>query len=129
MNFFKRKFYRWYVSWLRNRKGNDIQYLKAQYYLKNNRPLNLYQPEEFMEKISWLKLFYYTEAYKGFADKFEVRRYVAERVGDGVLNEVYGVYDYVEEINPDELPQQFVLKCTHASGTNIIVKDKDKLKS
>ena len=127
MNFFKRKFYRWYVSWLKSRKDNDIQYIKAQYYLKNNRPLNLEQPEEFMEKISWLKLFYYTEAYKDFADKQEVRRYVRERAGDEVLNEVYGVYDHVEEINPDELPQQFVLKCTHASGTNIIVKDKDTL--
>lgn len=126
MNFFKCKFYRWYVSYLKSRKGCNIQYLKAQYYLKNNRPLNLEQPQEFMEKISWLKLFYYTEAYKDFADKYEVRRYVRERVGDDVLNEVYGVYDCVEEIIKEELPQQFVLKCTHASGTNIIVRDKDK---
>lgn len=126
MNFFKRKFFRFYVDFLKNR-GNDIKYIKAQYYLKNEQAIDLDEPREFMEKISWLKLFYYTEAYKDFADKYEVRKYVKDRAGEQVLNEIYGIYNTVEEIDLAELPKQFVLKCTHASGTNIIVKDKDTL--
>ena len=126
MNFLKRKFYRFYVDFLRGSK-DDAKYLKVQYYLKNERDLDIENPREFTEKIQWLKLFYYTEAYKDFADKYEVRKYVKDKVGDHVLNEIYGIYDYPEEIHPEELPNQFVLKCTHASGTNIVVKDKSSL--
>uniref|UniRef100_UPI0025E49B25 ATP-grasp fold amidoligase family protein n=1 Tax=uncultured Flavobacterium sp. TaxID=165435 RepID=UPI0025E49B25 len=59
--------------------------------------------------------------------KYEVRKYVRDKVGEGVLNEIYGIYDYPEEIDVKELPNSFVLKCTHASGTNIVVKKKSKL--
>ncbi|MCW4468346.1 glycosyltransferase [Flavobacterium sp. MFBS3-15] len=127
MNFFKRKFYRFYVDYLSAYSDNDIKYVKAQYYLKNERHLNLEEPEEFMEKIQWLKLFHYTGAYKDFADKYEVRKYVRDKVGDHILNDIYGIYEYPEEIDLTELPNSFVLKCTHASGTNIVVKDKRRL--
>lgn len=126
MNFFKRKFYRFYIDFLKS-SGNDVKYVKAQYYLKNEQKLDIEDPKEFTEKIQWLKLFYYTEAYKDFADKYEVRKYVKDKVGEGVLNEIYGVYEHPEEIDLNELPESFVLKCTHASGTNIVVKKKSKL--
>jgi len=126
MNFFKRKFYRFYVDFLKG-SNNDVKYLKAQYYLKNERKLDIDDPKEFTEKIQWLKLFYYTEAYKDFADKYEVRKYVKDKVGEGVLNEIYGVYEHPEEIELNDLPESFVLKCTHASGTNIVVKKKSRL--
>jgi hypothetical protein len=127
MNFFKRKYYRFLVNYLEKREADDVKYLKILYYLKNERELNLENPKEFTEKIQWLKLYKYTERYKEYADKYAVRQLVAQKAGDDILNELYGVYNSVEEIDIDALPQQFVLKCTHASGTNIIVKDKSKL--
>lgn len=126
MNFFVKKFYRAYVSLLR-RFGSDNAYLRAQYFLKNGRKLNLDPPVEFMEKIQWLKLNVYTEKFGRYADKYEVRKHVESVVGNHILIPLYGVYNSVDAINPDELPNEFVLKCTHASGTNLIVKDKSLL--
>ncbi|HYD90802.1 MAG TPA: ATP-grasp fold amidoligase family protein [Flavobacterium sp.] len=127
MNFFEKKFYRLYVNYLKNRQGNDLKYLQAQYYLKNSKKLDLDPPVEFMEKIQWLKLYKYTEQYGRYVDKHEVRDFVKKKVGEHVLNEELAVYNDVDEINLDELPNQFVLKCTHASGYNVIVKDKNAL--
>jgi hypothetical protein len=84
-------------------------------------------PKEFMEKTLWLKLNLYTERYGKYADKFEVRTYVEDKIGKKYLNDIYGVFDSVSDINFDTLPNQFVLKGTHGSGYNIIVKDKKKL--
>ncbi len=107
--------------------GMDVSHAKTIYLLKNNRKLNLKNPQEFAEKIKWLKLFKYTEAYKNYVDKYEVRAYVKEKIGESYLNTIIGVYDDVDDINLDDLPNQFALKGTHGSGYNIIVKDKSKL--
>jgi len=56
-----------------------------------------------------------------------VRSYISETIGEQYLIPLLGVYDSVEEINWDSLPNKFVLKCTHGSGSNIICTDKDKL--
>ena len=61
------------------------------------------------------------------ADRFEVRNYVKEKIGDQYLNELYGVYESVDGIDLSKLPKSFVLKGTHGSGFNIICKDKDKM--
>jgi len=105
----------------------DVSHAKTIFRLKNNKKLNLENPQEFSEKIKWLKLFKYTEAYKNYVDKYEVRAYVKEKIGASYLNTVIGVYDNVDDINFDDLPNQFALKGTHGSGYNIIVEDKNKL--
>lgn len=58
------------------------------------------------------------------ADKYAVRNFVKERVGEGVLVKCYGVYDNFRDIDFKSLPDQFVMKMTNASGRNIICKDK-----
>ncbi|MCL9804382.1 glycosyltransferase [Flavobacterium amniphilum] len=127
MNFFKRKFYKTYLSLLEFLGASDEEITKIQYFLKNNKKPNLSDPKEFMEKTLWLKLYYYTENYGKFVDKFEVRDYVEEKIGKQYLNDIFGIYDSVSEINFDALPNQFVIKGTHGSGYNVIVKDKNEL--
>ncbi len=61
------------------------------------------------------------------ADKYLVRDWVKEKVGEEYLIPLLGVYDKFEDIDFDKLPNQFVIKCNHGSGYNIIVKDKSKL--
>ena len=64
-------------------------------------------------------------------DKYNVRQYIREKLGEvkgeEILNTVYGVYNSVEEIDFEKLPDSFVLKITQSSGWNIICPDKSKL--
>jgi hypothetical protein len=73
-------------------------------------------------KISDEKLNYWR-----YTDKYEVRKYVSETVGEQYLNEVIGIYDSFDAIDFDVLPQAFALKATHGSSYNVIVPDKAKL--
>lgn len=60
-------------------------------------------------------------------DKYEAKKYVAERIGDQYIISILGIWDRFEGIDFNLLPDQFVLKCTHDSGRLVICKDKEKL--
>lgn len=91
------------------------------------REVDLENPTKFNDKLQWLKLNWFDlEAIK-CADKFEVRQFIEERIGQEYLNKLYGVYESVDEINIDILPSSFVLKGTHGSGFNIVCRDKSKM--
>lgn len=89
--------------------------------------LELHNPKTFNQKIQWMKL--YDSSYeKGrLADKYLVRGYVTERIGDQYLVPLLGVWDDPDDIDFDKLPDRFVLKVTHGCGWNVIVRDKSKL--
>ena len=89
--------------------------------------LNLDNPRTFNEKIQWLKLYDSTPIKTRLADKYLVRDWVKEQIGEQYLIPLLGVYDKFEEIDFAKLPKQFVIKCNHGCGYNIIVKDKSKL--
>ena len=89
--------------------------------------LNLENPQTFNEKLQWLKLYYHDPLMTKYADKYLVREYIKETVGEEYLIPLIGVWDEVEDIDFDSLPNQFVLKVNWGSGQNIIVKDKSKL--
>ena len=91
------------------------------------KKLNLENPQEFNEKIQWYKVFYHPKILNTLVDKFAVRAFVEEKIGKQYLNEMYGVYTNANEIPFNELPNQFVIKATHASSYNLIVSDKNKL--
>ena len=80
------------------------------------RAPNLKNPRTFNEKLLWLMLYYRTPLATRLADKYEVRGYVAERVGPERLNELYGVWDRVSDIDFDTLPDAFVLKVNWGWG-------------
>ena len=90
-------------------------------------PLNLDNPKTFNEKIQWLKLYDSTPIKTLLSDKYKVRDYIAKKIGKEYLNTLYEVYDNFEDINFNELPNKFVIKCNHGSEYNIIVRDKFEL--
>lgn len=105
------------------KKMPDRLYLKLMYQVKLGKRLNLKNPTSFNEKLNWLKLYDRRDIYTQMADKFEVRRIVKERLGEKYLIPLLGVWDQAEEIDFNSLPNQFVLKCTHDSGSVIICRD------
>lgn len=99
------------------------------YYRKKSggKIVNLDNPVLFSEKLQWYKLNYHDPLMQVVANKYTVRKYI-EEIGYGhLLNDLLGVYTDVSQIDFDKLPDQFVLKGTHGSGFNIIVKDKAQL--
>jgi hypothetical protein len=88
---------------------------------------NLKEPTKFTEKIQWLKLYERKPFYSQLADKYLVRKYVKNFVGDKFLIPLIGVYENVDDIEFNNLPNKFVLKCTHGSGWNIVCSNKSKL--
>lgn len=104
----------------------DKMMLKIQYYLAFNKRLNLREPQTFNEKLQWLKLYNRKDIYSGMVDKFEVREYIARVIGKEFLIPILGVWDDYDSIDFEILPEQFVLKCTHDSGSVVICKDKNK---
>ncbi len=101
-----------------------ISVLKSQYRQIMGRELDLDNPKTFTEKINWLKLYDSTPLKGRLSDKYAVRDYVADKIGEEYLIPLLGAWDSFDEIDFDALPNQFVLKCNHGSGMNIIVRDK-----
>ena len=105
-------------------KYDDKKYLEYVYKERMGKNLNLDNPKTFNEKLQWLKLYNRNPMYTKLVDKYEVREYVSKIIGKDYLIPLLGVYNSCEEIDFDSLPNQFVLKLTHDSGTVIICKDK-----
>ena len=99
------------------------------YRVMKGKKLNLKNPKTFDEKILWLKLntYYKNPLISKCADKYEVRQYVKSCGCGEILNELYYVFDNVDDINWESLPNSFVLKWNTGSGYNIICYDKEKL--
>lgn len=101
--------------------------IKRQFKYHVGYELNLDNPKTFNEKIQWLKLYYHDPIMTKCADKYLVREYIKEKIGEEYLIPLLGVWDKVDDIDFDSLPNQFVLKVNWGCGQNIIVKDKSKL--
>ena len=97
------------------------------YFSKTKRPLNLDAPKTYCEKVQWLKAYDVTPKKTQLADKLAVREWVAAQVGEKYVVPVLGVWNSFDEIDFSALPQQFVLKATHGSRYNIVVKNKAEL--
>lgn len=88
------------------------------------RKIDWENPKTFTEKIQWLKLYDSTPIKTRLADKYLVRQWVAEKIGAEYLIPLLGVWDNFDDIDFELLPEQFVLKCNHGSGMNVICRDK-----
>lgn len=102
----------------------DKPYLKLVYRGEMGKRLDLEHPQTFNEKLQWLKLYDHNPLYHQLVDKYEVKQFIADRIGQKYIIPTLGIWHSVEEIAFDQLPEQFVLKCTHDSGSVIICKDK-----
>ncbi len=109
-------------------KMPDEEFLKKIFKAKMGRELDLNDPNTFNEKLQWLKLHNRRREYVIMADKYAVREYIAEKLGEEYLIPLIGVWDDPYDIDLDALPDSFVLKCNHNSGLGMcICQDKSKL--
>lgn len=109
------------------RRLSDETYLKCKWFIRTGHALDLNNPKTFNEKLQWLKLYDRKPIYTTMVDKYEAKKYVANIIGEEHIIPTLAVYDSVEDIDFDALPDQFVLKCTHDSGGVVICSDKSKL--
>ena len=96
---------------------NDKIYLKIIYFLGMGRKLNLSNPKRFSEKIQWLKLYNRKSLYTQMVDKVEVKKYVSSAIGTEYIVPTIKVWDKIDDINVDSLPEKFVLKTTGGGGS------------
>lgn len=103
---------------------SDKAYIKLEYFIVFRKKLNLDNPQTFNEKLQWLKLYDRNPLYTTLVDKYAVKEYIKNAIGKEFIIPTIGVWDRYEDIDFDKLPNQFVLKTTHDSGTYIICRDK-----
>ena len=102
-------------------------YLKMVYKIKTGKKLNLDNPVTFCDKQNWLKLNDIRPEYTKLVDKIGVREYIKEVLGEEYLFPIYGTWEHFEDIDFDALPEKFVLKCNHDSGSVKVITDKSKI--
>ena len=102
----------------------DEPYLRLLFRAEVGQKLNLNNPKSYNEKLQWIKLYDHNPVYTVMADKYLVRDFVRRRIDEDILIPFCGVWDKPEDIDFDSLPEQFVLKCNHDSGSIIKCTDK-----
>lgn len=113
---------------LMNRTGymfEDETYLKIMHRLRMGTKLHLDNPQTYTEKSQWLKLYDRNPRYTTMVDKYAVKKYVSDIIGDEYVVPALGIYNHFDDIDFDKLPEAFVMKCTHDSGSVVIVTDKN----
>ena len=106
---------------------SDEKRIRRKYRGELGRYPDLDNPATYTEKVLWLNLHHRDPRQVVCADKYAVREWVAERVGEDILVPLLGVYSDADDIDFDSLPDAFVIKATHGSGWNLIVPDKSAL--
>lgn len=111
------------------KKISPVTYVKLQYKYITHHKLNLKNPKRYTEKLQHLRLYEYpnNDLVSKCASRVGVREYIKELGLDSYLIPCLGIYDNFDDINFAELPNQFVMKCSHACAFNMIVKDKSTL--
>lgn len=107
---------------------DKILYVSKLFYESLGYYPNLKNPRSFNEKINWLKLNYHNPIENKIIDKYEFKNWVKEKLGDRYTVPLLGVYEDVNDIDFEKLPQKFVLKTTMGAGSRdvFIVKNKSK---
>ena len=104
----------------------DKYYLKLIYRLKMGRKLDLEHPKRYTEKLQWLKLYDRKDEYTTIVDKYAVKEYITNLIGNEYIIPTIGVWDKPESINWDLMPNQFVLKTTNGGGGTGVIICRDK---
>ncbi len=102
-------------------------YITKHYECITGMKLNIDEPRLFNEKLQWIKLHLYDNSYSKYVDKLAFKKLVAERYGDDYTIPHLGTWDAYEDIDFSTLPESFVLKCTHDSGSIEVIKNKQEI--
>ena len=106
---------------------DDARYLPLLYRGCTGKKLRLHPPVTFNEKQQWMKLYDHDERYPIIADKLSARDYVAAHADADLLIPLLGCWTSADDIDFSTLPAQFVLKCTHDSGSAYVCGNKAAL--
>ena len=106
---------------------NDRSFIRWEYFSGMGKFPDLDNPTTYNEKLQWLKLHDIHREYSKLVDKYESKEVVRRLIGDEYIIPTLAVYDSLDEIDFDKLPNQFVLKTTHDSGGVVVCPDKTKL--
>lgn len=103
----------------------DKPYLQMVFFKHFHRFINWKAPQTFNEKLQWLKIYDRNPFYTKLVDKYAVREYIKDQIGEEYLIPIAGgPWKSADEIDFDALPDRFVLKCTHDSKSVIICRNK-----
>lgn len=105
----------------------DKLFLQLNYYFCFKHFINFKKPATFNEKLQWLKLYDRNPLYPTIVDKETVKKYIEDKIGIEHIIPTLGIWDTVEDIDFSCLPNKFVIKATHDSGSVIVCTDKQKL--
>ena len=100
--------------------------LEKRYFQITGKNMDINNPETYSAKIQWLKLYDPNPLRTQLTDKVAVREWISKKIGSEYLIPSYGFFNHFDDINFNDLPNQFVIKTNHSSGWNLIVKDKQK---
>jgi hypothetical protein len=108
---------------------SDRKYVEKKFLKNFGLKPELEKPQRYNEHISKLLLEYNDPLAASCADKYEVRNFIRRKLSDEILNDLFGVYTNIKEVEKDfqMFPNQFVLKATHGCGWNFICKNKDEV--
>lgn len=113
------------LTWFTSEHNPELV-IRARYFTRFHKRINLKNPQNLNEKILYLSLKTDTSMWTTLADKYAVRKYVKDCGLKEILVDFYGHWDKAEDIDFDKLPNSFILKSIQGSGDPIIVKDKSK---
>jgi len=105
---------------------DDELYIRCLYRFYLNGEIDLEKPVTFNEKLNWLKLHDRREIYTKMVDKYAAKEFVGDIIGMEHIIPAIGIWDDVDSIPFDTFPKKFVIKCTHDSGSVVVVNDRDK---
>lgn len=105
----------------------DALYISLFYWAATGKWPNLKNPQGFNEKLQWLKLHEDYSQYRDYTDKIKVREIIKEKLGDGYMFPILGKWKSFDEIDFSALPEEFVLKCNHDSGSVKLIHSKSSL--
>lgn len=105
----------------------QLSIAEKQYYNQFKKKLNWNNLETYTEKMQWEKLYNIYPLKVMLSDKYAVREWITSKIGSEYLIPILGVWNSFDEIDFSQLPESFVLKTNHGTGTNLIVKNKSRL--
>lgn len=108
------------------RSLSDEKFLKLIYRIMFGKKLNLEHPETFNEKLQWLKLNDRNPLYPKMVDKITAKEYVSSIIGEEYIIPTLAVYNSLDDIKLEDLPDQFVLKTNHSGGNTGVIICRDK---
>lgn len=112
----------WFCKWLG--MNHPLFLVKIRYFVRFHKRLNMQNPKSLNEKILWLSFNTDTEVWSQLTDKYKVREYVSELGLERYLVDLYGMWESVDSLDFNMLPDSFIIKANHGSGDSIIVQDK-----